>query len=770
MSSIKLLRRTACALMLLTVGAVSVFGSGLPGEYLLTQRWRNMIADRSPLTNPALMTEENYLSFRGAFAPILGGEFKLFEGGATLPVGLYQSVGVTVVGELDGMISQSTYTPSGNLEVMDSVSSNHNLMGMASYAIHVWNRLSLGVNMKFAVHSLDTFQTRGFIPDIGLSYRLLRHSLFGDHIVGLSFLNIVAVGLAQDEMYSRDLKFTWLGNFWERRIEGALDFDVKDFMAYKGAFTTLSSLENPPKVEWYLNAKTGVWLLRMFKLYAQAGLDADKLDYYGLALGFNVPTVNNGRDLEFFVQYNVMTEENSDATGLTFSLRTDVGKHREEIYARKMARMSSLSPNELYNTARRLYSEKKYWDAFFVFSRIKVEFPDFFKSDWVDYYRSNCQEELDMRDVATTNYENTIKQYPLSGAVPYSDLGLMRIFYRNGDFAKVANQYVELCKPNVPDSLKFHGAYLMGQTQLQSNDPQKAIQLFGTIPETHPDYVFAQHATAVALIQADSDMTQVVAALENSVGAKAETEAQKEIVNRSYLFLGYIFYEENAMSKAVVALRMVPTSSYYAEDALLGQGWTALKSRQWTDCIATGSLLTKTTSKPILKCEGLLIRAYGHLLQKDYTTSLSVLTEAYEMVKPLSQQSDDTLNYAKMQYESDRMSFNYLAEKIENISQAGQTSAIASQTDSMHVEQEQYVKVFKQYYSFADEFKRTSFFTRSADQIREDVEYALARVQKLVGQSGVQKKAEEAAEEQQKLDGQIEKLKREMEELQNQAE
>jgi len=769
MSSIKLLRRTACVVMLWTVGAVSVFGSGLPGEYLLTQRWRNMIADRSPLTNPALMTEENYLSFRGAFAPVLGGAFKLFEIGGTKPIGLYQSVGLTVVGELDGDINEGQFQ-NGRLIISDNMTTNHNLLGMASYAIHAWNRLSVGLNVKMAVHSLDTARTWGIIPDIGISYRLLRHNVFGDHIIGLSFMNVLPIGMDEDEMYSRDLKFSWLGNFWEHRIESAFDFDVKDFMAYKDAFTTINDLSNPPKIEWYLNAKAGVWLLRLFKVYAQAGIDPDVIDYVGLALGFNVPTVNNGRDLEFFVQYNIMTEENSDATALTFSLRTDVGKHREELYARKMARMASLSPNELYNLARRLYSEKKYWDAFFVFSRITVEFPDFFKSDWVNYYRSSCQEELDMRDVAITNYENTIKQYPLSGAVPYADLGMMRIYYRNGDFAKVANEYIELCKPNVPDSLRFHGAYLMGQTQLQSNDPQKAIQLFGTIPETHPDYVFAQHAMAIAHVRADDDMAQVVACLENCVGAKTETTAQKEIVNRSYLFLGYIFYEENALSKAVVALRMVPTSSYYAEDALLGQGWTALKARQWTDCIATGSLLTKTTNKPILKCEGMLIRAYGHLLQKDYNQSLAVLTDAYEMIKPLTQMSDDTLNYAKMQYESDRMSFNYLAEKVENISKAGQTSAINAQTDSLHVEQEKYVKTFNEYYQFSDEFKRAAFFTRTADQVREDIEYALARVQKIVGQSGIQKKAEEAAEEQKKLDEQIEKLKQEMEQIQNKAE
>jgi tetratricopeptide (TPR) repeat protein len=435
-----------------------------------------------------------------------------------------------------------------------------------------------------------------------------------------------------------------------------------------------------------------------------------------------------------------------------------------------MARLASLSPNELYNLARRLYSEKKYWDAFFVFSRITVEFPDFFKSDWVKYYRASCQEELDMRDVGIANYEQVKKDYPLSGAVAYADLGMMRIYYRNGDFAKVANQFVELSKPNVPDTLKHHGAYLMGQTYLQSNDPLKAIQVFSTIPEGHPDYIFAQHATAIAHVRADHDITEVVAALENCVGSKAVTASQKEVVSRSYLFLGYIFYEENALSKAVVALRMVPTSSYYAEDALLGQGWTALKARQWNDCISTGSLLIKTTEKDILQCEGMLIKAYGYLLQKNYPQSLSVLQDAQKKIIPLTQMSDDTLNYARMQYESNRMSFNFLAERVENISKAGQTSAIAATTDSLHLEQQNYVKQFNEYYTFSDEFKRTSFFTRSVDKVREDIEYALATVQKLVGDIDVKKVQEKAMEEEQKIEAEIEKMKKEMEQLQQENE
>ena len=51
----------------------------------------------------------------------------------------------------------------------------------------------------------------------------------------------------------------------------------------------------------------------------------------------------------------------------------------------------------------------------------------------------------------------------------------------------------------------------------------------------------------------------MVASLENCVSAEVKDPAGKEIVNRSLVMLGYIFYEDNALSKAVSALRMVPS-------------------------------------------------------------------------------------------------------------------------------------------------------------------------------------------------------------------
>jgi tetratricopeptide (TPR) repeat protein len=755
----------------------STYADGLPAENLLTQRWRDMIANHSPINNPAILTEENYLSLRIAFAPILDGEFKHAEVGLTVPMGLYQSLGLTFVAENDGTVFASKTTTGATDIPLEqdptSGSSNSNYFVMLTYAYQIWSRLSLGVNLEYAMQTNFGSPLMGVGLDLGLTYRALRHPILGDHILGIATQNLLAPQMTKtlsfsgsSGAYARNLKFTWLSYYLEHRLESTLDYNLKDFITSAKEFKLNDSVSFAKQMEYEINYKLGLWMLKLLRVYVQVGVDDEGLDYWGMAVGFNVPGVNNGRDFEVLYQYNVMTQADNDATGHTIYGRFDLGKHREEIWARKMARMASLSPNDLYNKGRKLYSEQKYWDAFFIFSRLSSEFPDFFKIDWVEHYRASCQEELDMRDAAIKNYEKMKKEFPLSSATPHSDLGLMRVFYRKGDFAKVANEYVELCKPNVPDSLKYHGAYLLGQTYLQQNDYSKALNILSKVPDGHPDYIFAQHAVAVCQVLMNEDMSVVVATLENCVGAKAITEAQKEIVNRSYLFLGYIFFEENTLSKAIVSLRMVSTNSYFAEDALLGQGWTSLKARQWTDCITVGQMLAKTTNKDALKCEGMLIEAYGHLLQKEYLPALNLLKDASVRIQNVKVPDQDSLNFVRMQNESERMAHNNLAESVEYLASAGQTTAIVSQIDSLQNKQMEFRKKFKDFYKFSDDFSRTSFFSRNAQTIKEDIDYAFVTVQKIVGQKGLLKEKEKFDDKQKSIDTEIEKLKSEMEKMQ----
>ena len=64
-----------------------ICADGLPGEYLLSNKWRQVFANQSPVDNPAMIMEEPYLKVRGALSFSSGDPARLWELGATMPWG-----------------------------------------------------------------------------------------------------------------------------------------------------------------------------------------------------------------------------------------------------------------------------------------------------------------------------------------------------------------------------------------------------------------------------------------------------------------------------------------------------------------------------------------------------------------------------------------------------------------------------------------------------------------------------------------------------------
>ena len=73
--------------------------------------------------------------------------------------------------------------------------------------------------------------------------------------------------------------------------------------------------------------------------------------------------------------------------------------------------------------------------------------------------------------------------------------------------------------------------------------------------------------------------------------------------------------------------------------------------------------------------------------------------------------------------------------------------------------------LLRDYYSFTDEVKVEGVFSRSAEAIGSDIDYALATAQKLVQQSPKAEIQQKMETKQKELDDQIDKLKNEMNKL-----
>ena len=88
----------------LIISSGQVTGDGLPGEYLLSNRWRQVFLFRSPVDNPAFMMEEQYPSVRAVNLLPVNNSATLLEAGITYPFSLYSTVGFTIVAERGGKV------------------------------------------------------------------------------------------------------------------------------------------------------------------------------------------------------------------------------------------------------------------------------------------------------------------------------------------------------------------------------------------------------------------------------------------------------------------------------------------------------------------------------------------------------------------------------------------------------------------------------------------------------------------------------------------
>jgi len=452
---------------------------------------------------------------------------------------------------------------------------------------------------------------------------------------------------------------------------------------------------------------------------------------------------------------------NDNVSSVTLYGRIDIGKHREEIYARRMARRFDLRPNDLYTKAIELYNQGQYWDSRSLFTELFVEYPDFPKNDWVSYFIGSCQENMDMGITAEKAYLKTKEQYSKSSAVSFADLGLMRVYYRDNKFDAVENQFNELNKLGVPDSIKYHGYYYMGQAELKQSNFSKAKQLFNLIPETHPDFPFAQHSAAVADAMQDN-IDGALSSLENAIQYSPKTKAQKEIIDRSFVFLGYLFFEqvaaqEGSLAKAVTALRSVDKSSSYYQDALLGLGWTALKARQWADCDKAGAELASIASNPVLKAEGLLLQAYAASMNKNYSPAVNYLKSASKELNNYNPPQQSEIEVMKADFFNLTEEYNVLAEKSYELATARQSAIVAKSMDSLHTLQKGFQTKINDYYKNVHNFNRNTFFARNVETVKEDVEYALAKFERSASRSSIQEKNAEIDEELNKLKEELNK-------------
>ncbi len=759
--TVKIMRcKSTRAVFLLLVCLLALskgYADGLPGEYLLNDKWRNLFMMSSGLTNPAFLTEKNYPSLSGVVSLAPDAVSRLWNSELAVPIGLYRTIGVSVTAE-NGQPVQN-YSPDflyAPVSTAGDAVNNDNYAIVLSYASNAAGRFSYGINAKLLYQSNFDDPKYGAAVDIGGSYRLINHPFLGYHLVGLQLQNAIATDVSGESSmsYPRGLSLLYSLSLVNNKVKIHGRADLLDILSDKKVFMDNEIMEKTQSV------LADISVLPMLTVSGGVYVnDYDTVNAWMLGFTINTPQLNNGRDMLFSYQLTNYMADNIRGSHSLY-LRFEFGKHREEMYARKFAEKADIRENELYNKAMKLFFKENYWDAYFVFKQLRVTYPNFYKNDNAAFYSGLCMENLDFREEAVNLFDSVKLQYPSSSVIPGADLAIMRIQYRNADYTGVADQFQVIERSNAPDSIRMHGYYLMGQTLLLQKENQKAVQYLNVLPETHPDYCFAQFSAAVARYRNGDEFATVMNHIENCIGTVSTGKEQDEIKNKAYVFAGMIYYEENVLSKAAAAFKLVPSSSAYYQDAQLGFAWAAVKSRQWGDCISAGAALTGATDRVVLKAEGFLLQSYAYMIQKKYNDALAALEKAEKTVGNYYGLSDDTLFSKKFMYDNVRMTYKNLGEQIKSDQVMPDNTALL---ESMHREQLSLKRQIDSYIAFNDECLRLSLFNLTLETVKEDIEFTLSKLKKIMFINN--KSVQSAIDKDRELDEKIDQLKNQVDKL-----
>lgn len=749
------------AVALLSLRAAAV-GDGLPVEYLLSHQWRNLFIHHSPLTNPALISEQHYFSVRGALSVAPEKIARLWEAGIVVPIRRYQTAALTLVGENGMPVDGGRFNETGEYVFEETNLSNDNTFVMLTYANTPVHRLALGASLNVLYQSNFGDPRTSLGLDIGAFYPLLRHSFLGTHGAGVTARNYLFLAVDPDieRVRATQLNATLHSTFLENRVELDIQADVSDLLSRQSDFVDRGRIP-----EWDVFFQGGVWLLRALTVHGFAGIGQRRLEHWGLCFGINLPSFNGGRDLA--AAYQLRHEREGDLRpSHTMYCRADFGEHRFEQELHRRLKKMNISPNQLYNRAMTEYWAGRFWKAYFLYTRIRNEFPDFFKNDLVTHYMGACLEEMDMREAGLSTYTAHLDSFPTSEMVPASELGMMRIHYREGDLHKARELYRSLTsfsrEVSAGDSIRHHATYLRGQIAMAEEDYSHAIRLLSMVPETHPSYLFAQHSLAVSYVLLTGSTAKAEVHLGNCVGRDPQTDVQKEIVHRSLLFLGYIFFENGTLSKAVVALRMVPRGSHYYPEALLGLGWAAIRASQYDDCVDAGGKLVSAAEDTILRCEGMLIRGYGLLRTGDTTAAEVILKDALAAIGSYDGPEPDSLRGRKRVYSNNRIAYAQLAEGVRTCAGLSESDMKARMHDSLRTVQLDMKEKLDAHLHYVDRFERGTFFGRNRETVRSDLEFMLASLQKGRFERETRETMDKTEKQMEEIDDKIDQLKREL--------
>ena len=240
--------------------------------------------------------------------------------------------------------------------------------------------------------------------------------------------------------------------------------------------------------------------------------------------------------------------------------------------------------SKLYQEADRLFQEGKYWESSRNLIILLDYYPNYSKIDEVVFTLGDCLFEIGLLDGSQKIFKFLVKKFISSPHLPRALLGLQRIEYDRGHLDKCIEFYKVIQRGTPEREILDCSRYYAGLSYYHLFEYQQAIDILQEIDKGNPYYPYALYTKGLSYLRLRK-VREAVNNLNTILKIPIVNDDFRNIVDETYLTLGYIYYELGYYKHALSKFQSVSSNHNHYKNALLAAGWAAVKMNDYQRAI-----------------------------------------------------------------------------------------------------------------------------------------------------------------------------------------
>ncbi len=768
-------------------------GGGYDAPYFQADFTQDLNSWTSALINPALLYRVNQMHvYLGMYRWAMDrGNLGYQDLGFLYPIRRNHTVGLSVL-HARNTLELNKIVGGAPLETGET--SFQDLWLIGNYGIRLRPWLMLGTNLKLRTQIQYGVNVVSKIPgiDFGVYFNPMDHYRFGDLGFSIAVQDLVPTQIPWEQteiqQLERDLvtasrarigvRYAALNDNLVASFEFLLDNALRDVYAnmgwkdfeemFKAAKDSLGSLEGVlPMVPRY-----GFHVKYMFipQIWLKGGWTNNNIPYVGFNYNmvYPLPEMINYINFDCHIGYSFLETSNQlrDERGLAtmFRLSSDFGQTREQKESKRLYDQLVVAPMDAYQEAMRLYYAGKYWESSFAFGKVLTLYPNFYLNDKAIYYMADSYKKLYMNQTAREVYKDALEEYTTSDMRAKYLYGLMSLDYREENYDEALRNHAFITNLYPDSDIRPDADYLAGEIHFMRKNYNVAEQLFERIKPGDPTYLYAQYTQAIINIENNKDQ----AAIQNLVTVTTDTTSQTPdmlLQNAANVKLGHLYFEMgDKLREAVESYSRVSPNAEQADEALLGMAWAWIKANQPNITLQKADQIIASYPQSALVPEAYLLKGYALMLLRKYPEAVGMLEQCLAACEKTFVTEED-VKVRKVKFDQATDDFAPVAEKIKKNALRKPIQRTIDERTELYKDYDKFNKEGQDFFRYKLLAKsHTRFFMRK-EEIITDADYALAKATNYANSRKTSEILEQNKNKEEKLDEQIDKLKRKLESI-----